>query len=223
MTASLHPLYPHPPRYETCWLPLLADGGATKARPPAPPPPPTFPLLALFALFSANPLRDFHHATTSLLQGALPPPDVEWVWAVHLLSPSSYIEDCEARYGKLIGRANGVRRRRAIAVPRPWPRPAPARRAYTTSRSPPLTPRPPQAFPLGGQALSAALDPTTTTKAAGSMATWSLRGLVSVASPLAVSVWEQRYPNEPCAAPVSCLCQLPLPAAWAQLSAAHKL
>ena len=46
LTASLHPLSPHPPRYETCWLPLLADGGATKARPPAPPRP-TFPLLAL--------------------------------------------------------------------------------------------------------------------------------------------------------------------------------
>ena len=171
------------------------------ARPlsPRPPPSPSWPS----ALFSASPLRDFHLATTSLLKGALPPPDVEWVWAVHLLSPSSYIEDCEARYGKLIGRANGVRRRRAIAVPRPWPRPAPARRAYTTSRSTPLTPRPPQAFPLGGQALSAALDLNTTTKAAGLVAK------------KAVSVWEQRYPNEPCAAPVSCPCQFPLPAAWA--------
>ena len=151
MTASLPPPVPHPPRYETCWLPLLAKLPAS---------------------------------------GALPPPDVEWVWAVHLLSPASYIKDCEAKYGTLIGRDESVRRRRAVAVPLP----APAHRARTSSRSP-APPAPSQAFPLGAN------------------------------SSAAVKVWEQHYPTEPCAAPVSCPCQLPLPAAWApaQLTAACHL
>ena len=78
------------PRYENCWLPLLAKlGAAARGQ-------------------------------------ALPPPDVEWVWIVHLLSPASYIEDCEARYGELIGRADSVRRRRAVTVPRPAPTAEPA-------------------------------------------------------------------------------------------------
>ena len=40
--------------------------------------------------------------------------------------------------------------------------------------------------------MSAAIDLNTTTKAAGLVAK------------KAVTVWEQRYPNEPCAASVSC-------------------
>ena len=142
------------PRYENCWLPLLAKlGAAARGQ-------------------------------------ALPPPDVEWVWIVHLLSPASYIEDCEARYGELIARADSVRRRRAVTVPRPAPTAEPAQ----VQAHPPPSP-PSQDFPLGAH--------NSSTEAAAFI------------TQKAVSVWEQHYPDEPCAAPVSCPCQSPLPAAWA--------
>ena len=142
------------PRYENCWLPLLAKlGAAARGQ-------------------------------------ALPPPDVEWVWIVHLLSPASYIEDCEARYGELIARADSVRRRRPVTVPRPAPTAEPAQ----VQAHPPPSP-PSQDFPLGAH--------NSSTEAAAFI------------TQKAVSVWEQHYPDEPCAAPVSCPCQSPLPAAWA--------
>jgi len=148
------------PRYENCWLPLLAKLGAAGRG------------------------------------QALPPPDVEWVWIVHLLSPASYIEDCEARYGELIARADSVRRRRAVTVPRPAPTAEPAQ----VQAHPPPSP-PSQDFPLGAH--------NSSTEAAAFI------------TQKAVSVWEQHYPDEPCAAPVSCPCQSPLPAAWA--SPIHQL
>ena len=175
------------------------------------PPRPTFPLLAL---------RPFLRQPSS----RLPPRH-------HLLAAPGCTTAAGRRVG--VGRPptlallihRGLRGAvRQAHRPRQWRAPPPRHRraaplAASCASTPslhnfPLTPPhppPPQAFPLGGQALSAALDLNTTTKAAGLVAK------------KAVSVWEQRYPNEPCAAPVSCPCQFPLPAAWAQLSAAYKL
>ena len=59
----VHTLSPRHPRYETCWLPLLADGGATKARLPVPYPHPSRPLLALrpFLRQPSSRLPPSHH------------------------------------------------------------------------------------------------------------------------------------------------------------------